>query len=187
MALPEPFRFFLDPLEELGLPYAVTGSVASGVYGEPRTTRDIDIVLLLRLTDLARYRAAFPEEQFYLPPVEVLISEVTRDLRGSYNVVHHGTGFKADLFIARRDQLHQWALAHRRRSKFGEGELWLAPPEYVVLRKLEYIRDSGGEKHVEDIRFIVQSTPLDLDFMEEHMRRLGLREAWARCREGEPT
>ena len=47
MPAPEPLAPFLEPLERLGLPYCVTGSVAASVYGEPRLTADIDIVLLL--------------------------------------------------------------------------------------------------------------------------------------------
>lgn len=33
-----PLAIFLEPLERLGLPYYVTGSVAASVYGEPRLT-----------------------------------------------------------------------------------------------------------------------------------------------------
>jgi hypothetical protein len=52
---------FLEPLERLGLPYCVTGSVAASVYGEPRLTADIDVVLLLQVGDITALRAAFPE------------------------------------------------------------------------------------------------------------------------------
>jgi hypothetical protein len=48
MPAPSPFAPFIDPLERLGLPYCITGSVAASVYGEPRLTADIDVVLLLR-------------------------------------------------------------------------------------------------------------------------------------------
>ena len=36
-------RYAVDRLEELKVPYAVVGSYASGAWGEPRMTRDIDI------------------------------------------------------------------------------------------------------------------------------------------------
>ena len=35
-------------LEEQGTTYSLVGSLASGVYGEPRLTHDIDVVLALR-------------------------------------------------------------------------------------------------------------------------------------------
>jgi hypothetical protein len=36
---------FIDPLERAQLPYAVLGSVASSLYGEPRATNDVDVVI----------------------------------------------------------------------------------------------------------------------------------------------
>ena len=63
-----PLAPFLEPLERLGLPYCVTGSVAASVYGEPRLTADIDVVLLLKTGDLARLLTAFPEAEYYVPP-----------------------------------------------------------------------------------------------------------------------
>ena len=62
MPAPNPLAPFLEPLERLGLPYCVTGSVAASVYGEPRLTADIDVVLLLKIGDLARLLTAFPRE-----------------------------------------------------------------------------------------------------------------------------
>ena len=47
MQYTSPLAPFLEPLEALGLPYCITGSVAASVYGEPRLTADIDVVLLL--------------------------------------------------------------------------------------------------------------------------------------------
>lgn len=45
MPAPGPFASFLEPFERLGVPYCIIGSVAASVYGEPRLTADIDVVL----------------------------------------------------------------------------------------------------------------------------------------------
>lgn len=37
----ELLRFALDILDDLQIPYALVGSIASGAYGEPRLTQDI--------------------------------------------------------------------------------------------------------------------------------------------------
>src|SRR5438067_1894002 len=89
MPLPETLRVFLEPLERLALPYAVTGSVAASFYGEPRTTYDVDLVLLLRLEQIESYRSAYRETDFYIPPEETLVLEAKRGLRGSFNLIHH--------------------------------------------------------------------------------------------------
>jgi hypothetical protein len=103
MELPEPIGAFIIPLETLGQPYCVTGSVAASIYGEPRMTRDVDLILLLAPAVLGRFLALFPEEEFYVPPLEALATEISRAQRGSFNLIHHRSGFKADVYLAGRD------------------------------------------------------------------------------------
>ena len=182
-----PLAPFLEPLERLGLPYCVTGSVAASVYGEPRLTADIDVVLLLKTEDVAALKAAFPESDYTVPPEETVLGEISRGARGSFNLIHHATQFKADLYLASRDPLHVWALANRRRIDLDWGKAWLAPPEYVILRKLEFLKEGGQDKHVRDIRFILAATTLDFEFLEHEVARLSLEAEWRRCRAGGST
>lgn len=180
MPAPSPYAPFIEPLERLGLPYCITGSVAASVYGEPRLTADIDVVLVLRATDIPALRSVFPGNEYYVPPEETLRIEAARSSRGMFNLVHHATQFKADLYLAARDPLHAWALAHRRRIELAPGGAWIAPPEYVILRKLEFLREGGSDKHVRDIRYIVAATALDRAFLEREIARLGLQQEWHR-------
>ena len=172
---------FVEPLERLGLPYCVTGSVAASVYREPRLTADIDVVLLLKASDIGALRSAFPESAYYVPPQETLRLQAARGSRGSFNLIHHAAQFKADIFVASHDPLHLWSLEHRRRVSLEGGGAWIAPPEYVVLRKLEYFREGGQDKPLRDIRFIVAATALDRVFLDSEIARLGLAEQWSRC------
>lgn len=182
MPAPSPLASFLEPLERLDLPYCVTGSVAASVYGEPRLTADIDVVLLMRVEDLAALRAAFPDDAYYVPPDETLRLELARSSRGAFNLVHHASQFKADVYLAGRDPLHAWALGHRRRVSIEGGGAWIAPPEYVVVRKLEFLREGGSDKHARDIRFMLAATAIDRAFVEAEVARLGLHEQWQRCK-----
>lgn len=181
MPAPDPLAPFLEPLERLGLPYCITGSVAASVYGEPRLTADIDVVLLMRVEDIARLRAAFPGSEYYVPPEETLRLEAARGTRGMFNLIHHASQFKADVYLAARDPLHVWALAHRRRIGVADSSLWVAPPEYVILRKLEYLREGGQDKHVRDIRFMLAATKVDREFLDVEVARLGLQAQWRQC------
>jgi len=182
--VPSPFAPFVESLERLGLPYCITGSVAASVYGEPRLTADVDVVLLLGLKDIAAFKAAFPESEYYVPPDETLSKETARAERGMFNLIHHASQFKADIYLAGTDSLHAWALAHRRRIAVEGGELWIAPPEYVVLRKLGWLREGGGDRHARDLRFMLAATALDVAFVEREAARLGLGEQWRRFRPG---
>ncbi len=108
-----PLAPFLEPLERLGLPYCVTGSVAASVYGEPRLTADIDVVLLLKTEDVARLRTAFPDAEYYVPPEETLLVEISRSSRGAFNLIHHATQFKADIYLAATDPVTQYGSPRR--------------------------------------------------------------------------
>lgn len=183
MPAPDPFAPFLEPLERLALPYCITGSVAASVYGEPRLTADIDVVLLLNPKDLPALRSAFPESDYYVPPEETLREEVAREARGMFNLIHHKSQFKADIYLAGGDPLHAWALERRRRIDLAGSGAWIAPPEYVIVRKLEFLRDGGSDKHLRDIRFILAATPIDKQFLVSEVTQRGLDALWSRLRD----
>jgi hypothetical protein len=182
MPVPSPLQPFIAPLEKLGLPYCITGSVAASIYGEPRLTADIDVVLLLRPQNIASLRAIFPEVEYYVPPVETMVAAAQRSAGGMFNLIHHATQFKADIYVAVDESLHYWALENRRRIELGSESIWVAPPEYVIIRKLEYFREGHSDKHLRDIRFVLAATPVDRSMIEREVAQRGLSSEWQRSR-----
>ena len=87
------FAIFTSVLDKNGFQYFITGSVASIVYGEPRLTHDIDLVINLPQSKIEKFIKAFPAEKFYCPPEEVIKTELNRTARGHFNLIHHQTGF----------------------------------------------------------------------------------------------
>lgn len=182
MSLPDLVRHFVEPLERLGAPYMIVGSVASILYGEVRTTQDVDLVLVLNARLAARFAAAFPPEEYYCPPPEVIGIEADRPQRGHFNLLHHETGFKADCHLLAADNaFDRWGLQHRLRADLGGYPVWLAPPECVILGKLEYFREGGSSKHRRDIRAMLASTPVDRARLEAEIARRGLGPQWEAC------
>ena len=53
-----------DVLESLGVSYCVGGSFASSTYGEPRATRDVDILAALPATKAGPFAARLEPEFF---------------------------------------------------------------------------------------------------------------------------
>jgi len=179
MPPPDDLGLFAARLEAVGAPYMVTGATAAIIYGQPRVTNDLDVVLQLDEAKRAALLKAFPEAEFYLPPESVIQAEQARALRGHFNVVHLESGYKADVYLVGADPLHAWALPRRRRIAWNEQlEVSVAPPEYVVLRKLEFYREGGSSKHPADIRAIRDVTGLDETLLAPWLGRLGLTELW---------
>src|SRR5262245_5939807 len=142
---------FIRPLNQLGLRYMVSGSVAATLYGEPRLTHDVDFVVFLGHDDITRLRDVFPSPEFYVPPTDVILTEIAHERRGHFNIIHADTGIKADFYPAGRDEVQAWGLRHIRRMQYRGEAVVVAPPEYVIVRKLEYFREGGSEKHLRDI------------------------------------
>ncbi len=176
---------FVRPLIQAEIDYMISGSLASMHYGEPRLTLDIDLVLHLAEADLTRLVAAFPEEEYYLPPLDVLTLELRRASRGHFNIIHHESGMKADCYPSRSHPYWSWAWENRCLSPTGdEIPISFAPPEYVILWKLEFFREGGGDKHLRDIRSMlaVSQAEINLGFLNEAVERLHLSSIWEMTR-----
>lgn len=172
---------FAQPLGRLGLPYMITGGAAAIVYGEPRMTNDLDLVLAMQPGDAARVAEAFTATDTYVPPVEVLEVESGRRVHGHFNVIHGETTLRADVYIAGDDPLHAWGLARRRTVVIDEQEFVIAPPEYVIVRKLQYAAQGGGDRHVRDIRRMLERCviPIDRERIRAFAEELGLLTLWS--------
>ena len=180
MLEPELFLLFVRPLNVLGIRYIIGGSVAAIFYGEPRLTHDVDFVVFLNDQDAQRLVDAFPANDFYFPPIEVVHAEARREQRGHFNIIHTATGFKADMYLSGRDELNAWGFRMRQQVQFEGEPVTLAPPEYVIVRKLEYYREGRSEKHLRDIRSIlsISEGKLDQPALKEWVHRLGLETEW---------
>jgi hypothetical protein len=180
--MPEPslFPIFVSRLNNLSIPYMITGAVASIIYGEPRLTNDIDLVIDMKSDDVETFADAFPLEDFYCPPPEVIRLEIGRPQRGHFNLIHHATGFKADIYPSGRDELHHWGLQNRKPVDVEGEKFWLAPAEYVILRKLEYYREGLSEKHLRDISGILAFSSDEIDFkmLEAQISARALKKEW---------
>ena len=106
---PDLIELFVGLVASVGIRYFVSGSVAALLYGEPRVTYDIDFVVFLRSTDIAKLPVLYPPPEFYVPPLEVIAAEVARRRHGCFNVIHADTALKADFFTVNRDKFHAWA------------------------------------------------------------------------------
>lgn len=184
-------RRVIDVLEELGVPYMVVGSLASGAYGEPRLTQDIDIVADLKEEHIAPLCEGFPPPEFYLSP-DAAWQAVRR--RSQFNIIHPSSGNKIDLLLPRRDAWGLSQLGRRQRVRvLADREGFMARPEDVIIAKMDYYRQGGSEKHLRDITGILKAghAPVDRDYIARWAEELCLTEIWQavvrRLEEREPT
>lgn len=178
----ELLRYVTAHLEQLGLRYFVTGSVATIFFGEPRFTNDIDIVVDLPERRIADFCKGFPADDFYVSE-EAVRRAVSK--RRQFNVIHPVSGLKVDIMVPTEDAFNRSRFARTRRLRTGPGrDAVFASPEDVILKKLEYYREGGSEKHLRDIAGILKISGEQLDFayLDEWSARQGVADLWVRVR-----
>jgi len=175
----------IRPLNRLRIPYLVTGGVAAVIYGEPRMTRDIDLVVGLRPSDAARFAGAWDAAAFHVPPVEVIAEESRRPAHGHFNVFHHDTSMRADVYLPGSDPLNAWAFEHKVPRQVGEDEVVIAPVEAVILGKLRYYPMGKSPRHLRDIHAMwqVSGAQVDRAIVAQWAARLGVLGEWQDAQE----
>jgi hypothetical protein len=174
----EMLRRAIEVLESQGIVYLIVGSFASIAYGEPRMTRDIDIVVDLRADQVDRLCAAYPAEEYY---VSAVAARQAVCQGGQFNVIHPASGNKIDFIVARRDSWGIQQLQRRQRVLILPGlPGYAASPEDVILGKMWYYQVGGSEKHLRDIAGILQisSDEVDRAYVARWAEELGFSEVW---------
>jgi len=180
------FSLYINILDDNNIPYFITGSVASIVYGDPRLTNDIDLVINIDESKIDSFIKAFPKEQFYCPPEEVIRTEINRPSRGHFNLIHHDSGFKADIYLTGKSEFQLWAMQNSRQIDFAGSKINIAPIEYVIVMKLLFYKEGRAQKHILDIQSIINNSNdlIDHTLLHKLIQERGLNEQWNEVEEG---
>jgi hypothetical protein len=168
----------------MGVRYFLGGSVASALYGEARSTRDIDFVAAMVLPHVTPFVAALGKE-FYAN--EQAIAEAVVACR-SFNVIHLDTMVKADVFVFKADAFGRSQFSRRTGKQLSADDpkmIQVASPEDTVLSKLQWYRDGGGvsDRQWNDVLGVlkVQAAALDRAYLRDWAWELGLAELLRRA------
>jgi hypothetical protein len=173
----EVFRSVLEKLDGEKISYFIVGSLASTVYGEPRLTRDMDLVVDVSAADVSKFMRLFQQPEFYCPPPEILSDEIIN--RGQFNLLHVSSGLKVDIIVRKNTPFDQSRVLGRRKLELWEDfETYFASPEDVIIKKLEFYREGGSEKHLRDIKGILANSKVDQEYISQWTKTLRLEEEW---------
>ncbi len=171
--------------ESLGISYLIGGSLASGIHGQPRSTRDADLVADLTAEHIPALVAAL-EAEFYLDAQAMRRAIATHR---SFNLIHFDSTFKVDIFVFPPGD---WSQEQMRRRNLEPLEpdaespvAWIASAEDVILQKLRWYQKGGGvsEQQWKDVQGVlrVQAETLDYNYLRQWAAKLGLAELLAQA------
>jgi hypothetical protein len=165
-------RTVVSALSQLGIRYAIGGSIASSLLGISRTTVDGDVCVEAFAGKEKQLVAAFdglPDYYVSLPAVQ----EAVRSRR-SFNIINSASGFKVDLFVQTSRPFEAGLLDRARSERLREDDadpVKLVSPEDCVLLKLEWYKKGSGlsDRQWQDVLGVLRVQQPDIDL--EYMRR----------------
>ena len=163
-----------DFLERESTPYRIVGSMASIVYGEPRFTNDVDVLVDLPPEKVDAVCREFPPPDYYVS------AEAVREAianRHQFNILHMPSGLKVDMILSTDTEFGRLDLSQgqRIRSK-GSYNALFASPENVILKKLFYFREGGSDKHLRDVAgiILIQGEKIAQAYLDQWAAKLGV-------------
>lgn len=167
-------------LDRLGIPFMLTGSLASSLHGEPRATHDIDVVVDIPADRIDAILEEFPPPDYYLNRDAI---ETALERKGMFNLPELREADKVDFWVLTDEPFDRSRFARRQRFEVDGVSVAVSAPEDTILIKLKWARDVGGSErqHHDALRvYEVQRGVLDLAYLERWIGRLGLTDDWKR-------
>ncbi|MFM7069107.1 MAG: hypothetical protein ACKOYM_06555 [Actinomycetes bacterium] len=159
----------LGALNDAALPYIVTGSFASIVYSEPRSTMDIDVVVHAPLDLLEGFRRQMLDTGLYAPSID--------EATDMFNVIDLDTGWKADIICWQDEPFEHERFSRRTQIELLPGvHAFIPTVEDMILAKLRWIqgRDSPLQLHDVESMIEINRPALDYDYLTTWAARLGV-------------
>lgn len=147
-------------LQKLKIPYLVTGGVAIVIWGRPRYTADIDIVVELKGEKVKKLISVLKNKGYI---DEDMVSEALVH-KSEFNFIDNETSLKVDFWILDNSAFDRSRLKRARTRKIFGQNVMFSSPEDLILKKLLWFKNSGSNRQLEDIYSVMVIIKNKLDF-----------------------
>ncbi len=150
-------------LKELKIPYIITGGMAVLVWGRPRFTADIDIVVELGQNKVDELEKAL----LSLSDVGYFDKEAVQEAinnKDEFNFIDGNTGIKVDFWVLSDDSFDLSRFKRRKVKKVLGKNVYFSSPEDLILIKLKWYKKSLMSRQIEDVESILKISDKKIDF-----------------------
>ena len=164
-------------LDRHGIAFMVTGSFASSLFGSPRSTQDLDLVIEATAEQIVSLVGDLSSAGFYVE-LDSALAALRRE--SQFNAIDPASGWKVDLIFRKSRPFSLREFERRVVVEFQGHALSVATAEDMVIAKLEWAQRGGSQRQLEDVVSIlrVQDSALDRGYVEQWVRELGLEATW---------
>lgn len=180
MSITAVFQQITTALERADIQYMLVGSFASTHYSSPRSTQDIDIVISATPAQVQLLIETLCQNNYYVQLDDALGAQKRESL---FNIIDQKTGWKIDLIFRKSTTFGQEEFRRRRKIELRGLPIFVASPEDIIIAKLDWAKQGGSQRQIEDAASVlqVQGEELDIRYLEKWVSQLHLEELWKRA------
>lgn len=190
-------------LDDLKIPYYVTGGFAVSLWGRPRFTADIDLIIKMaapqktafaKKMTLRGLRPTVSLSSLKQASIPVLKSRVLRsDLKklfpasyldleqietalarkGEFNFIEPETGLKIDFWLAENEPFEEECFHNRKMKNIGYKVAFISP-EDLIISKLLWYKETGSNRHLEDAKTVLEISKVNKKILKNWAHKLEL-------------
>ena len=166
-------------LEQARIPYMITGSIAMNYYATPRMTRDLDLIVELKKSDVSQLIELFQKE-FYID--KQMILEALKH-EGIFNIIHNDWVIKVDFIIRKSTPYRKLEFKRKKKVKVENFLFWIVSPEDLIISKLCWAQESMSDFQLRDVRNLLEDVKgLDITYIQKWVKQLALDKPFQKVR-----
>jgi len=164
-------------LSDLKIKYFVTGGFAVSVWGRPRATFDIDIIVKLIEPQALPLTKALQEISKAGYADENMIKDAIRH-NGEFNFIDPNSGLKVDFWATKEKSSKPPGFKNRKLKKISGQRVYFVSPEDLILSKLQWYQETQSSRHIEDVQSVlkISAKKLDMKYLENWAKKLKISE-----------
>jgi len=153
-------------LNKLKIKYFVTGGYAVSLWGEIRSTIDIDIVVELVEPQIKPLTQELRKNFKNCYIDEEVATEAIRQ-KSEFNFINPYVGLKIDFWVAKDDKKAKLEYQHRIAKTVNNQKVYFISPEDLILNKLIWARETQSDYHLRDVELIFKNSKVDLKYIKK--------------------
>lgn len=159
-------------LNDLRIDFFVGGGFAVTIWGRPRFTADIDLVINLEEKNIHQLASKLQEK---LPDAYLDVDQMGEALKnfGEFNVIEPSLGMKIDFWILKNEEYDKLVLRRSIKKDIGRMVRFISP-EDLIISKLKWYKLDESSRHLEDIKSVVEISKVDIEYVKMWIKKLGL-------------
>lgn len=167
-SLEEVFKEISKILNKNRIEYVIVGAVAVCSWGNIRTTRDVDVIMMINIDSAEKLVKGFKEKDFSLSKADV---EDALKEKTHFTIFDNLSDYHIDATGAYNENNLQ-TIKNRRKIKIDGITCYIAGPEDTIASKLLF----GSEQDIKDAEsiYVRHSGKLNTNYLESRCRKLNV-------------